>query len=161
MSQPRLRITDAKITGYGAFYSTQTQLAAAVDTPYAVTCNVTSMSDGNVRVVDGHKFYIDNDGPYNMQFSLQLESTNSSTQTVDVWVKYNGVDYPWSNTKINVIKGPNVAAWNIFGQSISGGYVELMWSASSTDISIRSYPADSTHPAAPSAIITFNRINEI
>lgn len=156
-----LHITDAKINGYGAFYSTQTQTAAAINTAYPVTCDVTSMSDGNIRVIDGHKFYIDNDGPYNMQFSLQFESTNSSTQTVDVWVRYNGQNYPWSNTKVNVIKGPNVAAWNIFGESVAGGYVELMWAVSSTDVSIKAYPADEVHPAVPSAIITFNRLNEV
>lgn len=156
-----LHITDAKITGYGAYYSTQTQTAAAIDTPYPVYFDVNSMNDGNLRLVDGHKFYIDNNGPYNMSFSLQVESTNSSTQTIDVWVRYNGENYPWSNTKVNVIKGPNVAAWNIFGESIAGGYVELMWSTSSTDVSIKMYPATATHPAVPSAIITFNRLNEV
>ena len=156
-----VHITDAKITGYASYYSTQTQTAAAINTAYPVNFDQNPMNDGNIRLVDGNKFYIDNDGPYNMSFSLQLESSNNSTQTVDVWVKYNGENYPWSNTKVNVIKGPNVAAWNIFGESIAGGYVQLMWSSSSTDVSIKQYDANSIHPAVPSAIITFNRLNEV
>lgn len=161
MSQPRIRITDAKILGYANLLSTTTQTAEAINTAYPVTIQTTPMNDGSITIVDGSKITFGNSGPYNLSFSLQVESKNNSTQTMDVWIAHNGNNYDWSDTKINVTKGPNVAAWNIFGEAAVGDYVQLMWSTTSTDVSIKAYPANGIHPGSPSAIITINRLNEV
>lgn len=156
-----IRATNGAILGYANFFSKQTQTAELVDTPYPIMLEEMDFGDGSIHVEEGSKIYIENDGPYNMSFSLQIESTNSSTQTVNIWVRYNGVDYPWSNTKINVLNGPNVAAWNIFGEAKGGGYVQLMWSTTSKNVSIKTYPANAIHPAVPSVILTFARLNQV
>lgn len=156
-----IRATNGAILGYANFHSTVTQTAAAIDTPYTINLETTPMGDGSVRLVDNNKIYFDNAGPYNLSFSLQVVSTNSSSQTIDVWVKHNGGNEPWTDTKVNVLKGPNVAAWNIFGVASAGDYIQVMWSTSSTDVSLYAYPATDIHPGSPSAIVTINRLNQV
>lgn len=158
MSQPRIRITDAKILGYANLISTQTQTTTA-GTPTAVKLETTSMMHPSIRLVDQTKIYIDESGPYNLQFSFQIQSTNSSGQHVDIWIRYNGQNYPWSNTRMTVTNGLNVAAWNIFGESIAGGYIELIWMPSSINISLIAIQPNA-YPGIPSAIVTLNRLNE-
>lgn len=158
MSQPRIRITDSKILGYANFISTQTQTTIA-GTPTAVKLETTAMSHPSITLVDQTKIYIANDGPYNLSFSFQVKSTNNSKQSMDVWVRYNGQDYPWSNTRVDVNNGLSVAAWNIFGEAVGGGYVELIWEPSASDISLLAVQPN-THPGIPSAIVTVNRLNE-
>lgn len=158
MSQPRIRITDAKILGYANMISTQTQTTLP-NTPTAVKMEATSMMHPSITLIDETKIYIANDGPYNLQFSFQVQSTTSSEHHIDVWIRYNGQDYPWSNTRMSVTKGMNVAAWNIFGEAIGGGYVELMWMPSDSDISLVAIPPNA-HPGIPSVIVTVSRLNE-
>ena len=156
-----IRATSGAILGYANYISTQTQTAATINTAHPVRLESTAMNSGTVRLVDGTKIYFDNAGPYNLSFSLQVASTNSSTQTIDVWVNHNGSPEPWTNTKINVLHGPNVAAWNIFGVASAGDYIQVMWAASSTDVSLYAYPATDIHPGSPSAIVTINRLNQV
>lgn len=154
-----LHITDAKILGYANMLSKQTQTAAA-GVATAVRLEATTMMHPSITLVDQTKIYIANNGPYNLSFSFQVQSTNSAEQYIDVWIRYNGQDYPWSNTRVSVFKGLSVAAWNIFGEAVGGGYVELIWRPSSSDISLLAVQPTATEPGIPSAIVTVNRLNE-
>jgi hypothetical protein len=155
-----IRITDAKILGYANMLSKQTQTTGAlVATP--VRLEATTMMHPSITLVDQTKIYIANDGPYNLSFSLQVQSTNSSYQYIDIWIRYNGQDYPWSNTRVGVGNGLSVASWNIFGEAAGGGYVELIWRPSSNDISLLAVQPTANEPGIPSAIVTVNRLNEV
>lgn len=147
------------ILGYANFLSTQTQTSTA-GTPTAVSLETTPMIHPSIRLVNQTKIYIDNDGPYNLSFSFQVKSTNASKQSIDVWIRYNGQDYPWSNTRVDVNNGLSVAAWNIFGEAVGGGYVELIWKPSSSDISLLAVQPNA-EPGIPSAIVTVNRLNQV
>ena len=123
--------------GYANFISKQTQTTT---TGNAVPVNLeTDIVHPSIRLVDNNKIYIDNDGPYNLQFSFQVVSTNASTQSIEVWIRYNGVDYPWSNTRVDVNKGASVAAWNIFGEASGDGYVQIMWRPTSWELLRKPY----------------------
>lgn len=159
MTQPKIQVTDAKILGYANFISTETQTAIP-NTPTAIRMEVTPIKHPSITLVDQTKIYISNDGPYNLQFSFQIQSSTNSEHHIDVWIRYNGQDYPWTNTRMSVTKGMNVAAWNIFGEAVGGGYVELIWLASDSDISIVAVPPND-HPGIPSVIVTLNRLNEV
>lgn len=155
-----IRITDAKILGYANMISKETQTTGVlVATP--VRLEATTMMHPSITLVDQTKIYIANDGPYNLSFSLQVQSSDSSEQYVDIWIRYNGQDYPWSNTRVNVTKGLSVAAWNIFGEAVGGGYVELIWRPSNSGISLLAVQPTAQEPGIPSAIVTLNRLNEV
>jgi hypothetical protein len=153
-----IRVNDAKILGYANLISKETQTTTA-NTATAVRLETTSMMHPAIRLVDQTKIYIDNNGPYNLQFSFQVVSKNNSSQSIEVWLRYNGADYPWSNTRVSVSNGSSVAAWNIFGESIAGGYVEIMWRPTSGDISLYAEQPTTGHPGIPSAIVTLQRLH--
>lgn len=147
------------ILGYANLISKQTQ-TTTVNTPIAVKLETTEMMHPSITLVDQTKVYISNDGPYNLQFSFQVQSNNSAGQHIDIWIRYNGQDYPWSNTRLTVTNGMNVAAWNIFGEAVGGGYVEIIWMPSSSGISLVAVQPNA-HPGIPSAIVTIQRLNHV
>jgi hypothetical protein len=145
---------------YGSFYDTTTQTQATINTPQAISLNTVDFAS-NMSIVDGSKITISNVGTYNLQWSGQFSNTDSSDHDVRVWLRYNGVDYPNSNSIVTIparhgsINGHIITAWNWLGKSQApGDYVQIMWSTDSTAVSLQSYPADAVSPAVPSAIVT-------
>lgn len=141
---------------YGTFLDTTSQTAASPDTPYAITYNTQDMKAGVSLGTPASRIYVDRDGAYNFQFSLQLESTDASAKTLYVWPRVNGVDVPNSATKLT-LKGATeqyVAAWNFVLRMGVGDYFELMWATTDTNIALRANTATAFCPAIPSVIMT-------
>jgi hypothetical protein len=155
--------TPTPIGYYGAFQDSTRQIAAAINTPYAVKLNTTDLSDGITIVNNGSgdptRITIANTGVYNIQFSLQLEkSGGSGNMTADIWLRKNGVDVPSTTGKVvltgSVNASPVIAAWNYVLDVVGGSYYELMWAVSNIHVEIFSEVATPPHPATPSAILT-------
>jgi hypothetical protein len=145
---------------YGSFYDTSTQTNSPANTAHVMTIN--SM-DGhnNITIVDGSKIKVTNSGIYNIQFSAQLDKTDSGSDDVDIWLRQNGVDVPWSNTQVTM-QGNNcklVAAWNWMLPMSAGDYAQLVWSSADADMRILAQGAQTspTRPAIPSLIVTVQR----
>jgi hypothetical protein len=49
-----------------------------------------------------------------------------------------------------------MAAWNYFVTVAAGDYIQLVWAATSTNISMVFEAANALHPATPSIILTAN-----
>lgn len=114
------------------------------------------------------KIYVDSAGAYNIQFSLQLSNTNTSSEyETDIWFKYNGADLPNSNSVVTVpkkhsgVNGQTIIALNYFLEMKDGDYFELAWHAHGSTVFIETIPAGTTptRPAAPSAILTVNYVS--
>ena len=141
---------------YGTFYDTTDQTAAAINTAYAITFNNTDLSAGVYLGTPTSRIYVDRNGAYNFQFSLQLSSTNATAKSIYIWPRINGVDVPDSATRITM-KGSNeeyVAAWNFVLRMNAGDYFQLMWATSNTNVQILADPATAFCPAIPSVIMT-------
>lgn len=149
-------LVPAKVPRYGTFYDTTTQTAAAINTAYPVTLNATDLSFG-VRIGSPtSRVYVDSDGVYNFQFSMQLDKTSGGVGLFYLWARINGVDQANSATQIR-IQGNNaesVAAWNFVYKMAAGDYFELVWSTDTVDITIQAFAAASPVPAIPSVILT-------
>lgn len=152
---------------HGAFYDTTVQTAASTTTAYVVTLNSTSFSSG-VSLVNGSKMRVDQEGIYNLQFSIQLNNTGTAPHDMDVWVRQNGVDIPNSNSRFGLParKGTSdpfhiLAALNIFADMKEGDYLELVWCTSNTSANITGYVAGTspTRPAIPSVITTLSFVS--
>lgn len=155
--------TPTPIGYYGAFQDSTRQIAAAINTPYAVKLNTTDLSDGITIVNNGSgdptRITIANTGVYNIQFSLQLEkSGGSGNMTADIWLRKNGVDVPSTTGKVvltgSVNASPVIAAWNYVLDVVGGSYYELMWAVSNIHVEIFAEAATPPHPATPSVILT-------
>jgi hypothetical protein len=140
----------------GAFYDTTTQTAAAINTAYAITFDSTSLTQGVSIGTPTSRVYVDRTGSYNIQFSLQLVSTNAASKDVYIWADVNGTSVPESATKLTMSGSSNayVAAWNFVIRMSAGDYFRLMWSTSNTNVQIARIAASAPAPAIPSVILT-------
>ena len=140
----------------GAFYDTTTQSAAVINTAYAITLNNTSLTQGVSIGTPTSRVYVNRTGSYNIQFSLQLVSTNAASKDVYIWADVNGTSVPESATKLTMSGSSNayVAAWNFVIRMSAGDYFRLMWSTSNTNVQIARIAASAPVPAIPSVILT-------
>jgi len=141
---------------YGVFHSTQIQTAAAINTAYPMTLNVTDLSFGVYTGTPNSRVYIDTEGIYNFQFSAQLAKTTGGVALFYIWARLNGIDIPDSATKIRIQgnNGETVGAWNFVLELKAGDYFELVWSTDDLNCQIFASAASSPVPAIPSVILT-------
>ena len=151
---------------FGAFQDSTDQTIASTTTAYAVTLNTTDYSNG-VTISNSSRINFKNAGTYNIQFSLQLQNSDVQIHDVDIWFRKNGTDVAASNSQYSVpnkhgsVNGHLIAALNYFIELAANDYMEIMWSATSTSVSIEQIPAQTspTRPATPSAIVTANCVS--
>lgn len=148
---------------YGSFYDTTIQTNPTASTPNKMLINST-YTNKNVSVVSGN-VYVDYDGLYNIQFSAQVEKTDSGVDNVDIWLRYNGVDVDWTNTRVNLTGNgaKQIAAWNFYQAMTASSYFTIMWS--SADLNVRLYSegtqSNPNRPSIPSVILTVDKISSI
>ena len=155
-------------TPFGSFCSTQDQTAANTTTAYAMTLNTTEVANG-VSVANNSRITVDHPGVYNLQFSTQFINTDSAEQDVSVWFRKNGTDIVRSNSEFTVhnrhgsVDGRLIAALNLFVEMNTNDYVEIMWRATSTTVSIQHLAAQTTptRPETPSVIATLSYVSEL
>jgi len=147
---------------YGAFYSEDDQTAAATNTAYAMTLDVTSEASG-VSIVSNSRITFAYAGTYNVQFSAQFHNTggSGSGNTVNIWLSKNGTNVVESDTRLTVPSNAPyvVAAWNWVISLAANDYLEIIWSTDNTAIQMEAEPAGGIHPSIPSLIVTAQQIN--
>lgn len=151
------------ILHYGSFSDTTLQVAASINTAYAMTFNTTDSSNGVSIGSPTSRLVVDNQGVYNVQFSAQLDSLSGGTVNVYIWLRKNGTNVPNTASTI-AIQGTaarTVAAWNFIIQLEPTNYVELMWATDSTNARILAASATSVWPAIPSVICTITQVNNL
>ncbi len=141
---------------YGSFYSTQDQTNAASVNKF--TYNVTDLSNG-VSIVSNSRITIANAGVYDIQFSAQLDKSDSGDDIVQIWLQKNGQNIANTNTEVVLMgnNAKNVAAWNWFVQANAGDYFEVAWYSPDSAV-FANYVAAGTRPAIPSIILTVNQV---
>ena len=149
---------------FGAWRSTQNQTAEEADTPYAVTLNQPDVTGHGIEVVDSTKITVDADGIYELSASLQLSNDSGTIYDVKIWVRINGVDFPYSARVVYVPAqhagdhGHATLGASYFFPLKAGQYAEVIWQTPSTDVSLEIKAADGG-PAVPSVFLTMARIS--
>jgi len=152
---------------YGAFQDSTDQAAASTTVAYPMTFNTTDYSNG-IYLSNSSRLNVRNAGVYNLQFSAQLENQDNAQHDVDIWFRKNGTNIANSNSKFTVparksasIFGHVIAALNYFIELAANDYVEIVWKAENTALSIEQTPAQTspTRPATPSVIATMQAIS--
>jgi len=154
-------IAHALTPDYGSFYDTQIQNSAGIN--LANTMKFRNEAEAhNVSIVSDSRITVAYAGVYNIQFSAQLDKTDSGEDHVDIWLRYNGNDVPWSNTRLTMAKNniKLVAAWNFVMTMDAGSYAEIVWL--SDDATMRLYAETESltapiKPGIPSVILTVTR----
>jgi hypothetical protein len=152
---------------YGAFSSNQDQTTTA-NTATLMTLNTTDFS--NDVSISSSKITVVNAGIYNLQFSVQLESSNNAPQDVFIWLKQNGTDIAGSTGKVGMParKSPgdpfhNIIGWNYFVSMAANDYIEIYWSTTNADVTIQFYAASGspTKPATQSVVATLSFVSAL
>jgi hypothetical protein len=146
--------------GYYAMYQDNvTQTIAVINTGYPIKFRTLDLSNG-VTVVSDSRITFANTGIYNLQFSVQLQNSTNQEQDVTIWLRKNGVDVAGSSGFVAVIAkhagddGHALPSWNYLLNVVAGEYYELVWSATSTSVTMQYYPGGSPPPSSASAIFT-------
>ena len=153
---------------FGAWSSDSDQTASSTTAAYAITYDVTDISD-SVYLVGTSKLTVTHPGVYNLQFSIQFTNTDTQIHDVDVWVAINGSNVSNTNSRFSVpnshggTNGNLIAALNVFLSMQPGDYVELYWATNNTGVRIEHIAAASspTRPATPSVIATMSFVSSI
>jgi hypothetical protein len=150
---------------YGSFYSTQTQTNVA-GTARSMSLNITDITNGVSISGSTNPFntYIktQNAGVYDIQFSAQVDKTDSGTDEIWIWIRKNGTDLSDSATSIQLVgNGAHyVAAWNFFVNAAAGDYFQLMWYSPDANVRLHAESAFGVVPGIPSLIVTANRVDQ-
>ncbi len=151
---------------YLAVQDSTNQTAASTTVAYAMTFNTTDYSLG-ASLSNSSRLNVSYSGLYNLQFSAQFVSSDSSIHDIDVWFRKNGTNIPNSNSRYSVpnkhgsINGHLITALNFFIALEKNDYVEIMWKTDNTGISLETLPAGTspTRPAIPSVIATLSYLS--
>jgi hypothetical protein len=146
--------------------STVDQDLTSTTTEELLTYDMVALSNG-IRVVDNTKIFVPCSGLYLVTFRLQVSNRGNATQEVEVWAKDTGVNYPNSRTRFDIAARKDSSTWAHVVPTVTGiftvndpsvNYLEIAWWASSTDVFLETYAADTTptRPAISSVILTIN-----
>ena len=151
---------------YGAFSSDQDQTAVA-NTATLMTLNTTDFANG-VSIATS-KITVATAGIYNLQFSAQLQNTDTAFQDAYIWLRQNGVDISGSTGFVSVpnrhagTDGHTIIGWNYFISMAANDYVEIYWSIPSTTVSIQHIAASGapTKPSTQSVVATMSFVSAL
>ena len=153
---------------FGAWSSDSDQAAVSTTAAYAITYDVTDVSD-SVYLSNASRLNVTYSGVYNLQFSIQFNNTDTQIHDVDVWAAINGANVSNSNSVFSVpnshggVDGHLIAALNLFLPMQAGDYVEMYWHTSDIAVTIEHLAAGTspTRPATPSVIATMAFVSSI
>lgn len=159
---------------YGQFQSQTDQTIAALDVAYAVTYDQSDFL-GGVTLSSGSRLTVPNEGVYAVTFSIQFKNTTNDLQDIDIWMRKNGTDIPDTNSQFSIparksTGNPShlIATTTIMVELAANDYIQLMWHATSTSVTLEHFPAVTYSagvtpaiPATPSAIVQVEFVSEI
>lgn len=153
---------------YGSFSSSVSQSTTA-NTDTVVTLNTTDYSNA-VSVQTTTKMTVTRPGIYRVQYSAQLQNTDTDGQDVSIWLRKNGTDVASSNSVFGMPsrKSPSEPAHTLGSFTyilslLALEYIELVWSPTDAAASMTAYAAGTgpTIPATPSVIATMTFVSAL
>jgi len=139
-------------------YSTATQTNTGGGTaPVAMRFETISAAN-EITIVNNTRITPSHTSEYNIQFSAQIDKTDSNADDIDIWFAINGTAVPFSNTRLTLPtnNAKTVGSWNFITPLASTEYLEIYWY--SADVDMRLYAegpqTNPTRPGIPSVILT-------
>ena len=146
---------------YAAFYTDTTHSAASTSTAYAITWENTAIAvDIDIDDAVTSRIVFEHGGTYQVDFSCELLSSNSSSKTIYIWPRINGTDISNSTivTSISANGTRLVTSRSGIFEVDDGDYLEAMFAVTNTALSIDGSAATAFSPSSPSATIVLTEI---
>ena len=116
------------------------------------------------------KLVFDHTGQYFVSLRCQGVNEDNTVHEMELWAKDSGVNYPYSNTRYDVLVRKNATTWGHVVADISGiftvtdpanSYLEMAWWSDSLLVYLESAAANTspTRPAIASVILTVSMLS--
>jgi hypothetical protein len=161
---------------YGSFYDTGSYPITSTTEAYSASLGTTYISNGvyiSGSNGDKTKVYFTNAGVYNYQFSAQFSNNSGQNEIVNIWIRKgndggSSSDIAYTNSQFVIPQktggadGELITSLNYYINAATGDYVQLMYQAESTTVTLKTNPANTTPttPVSPCLIVTANRIDQ-
>ncbi len=157
-----VRPTIQQMQYYGEFTKTTDQTPAVINTAYAVTFDNTEISNGVVIGSPTSRLVVPQSGLYQFDATIQLSSGNSSSKNVWVWMRKNGIDLTNSArlVTLDINNGYVPIAISETTSMAANDYVELMFAASDTAITLDTVASTAFAPAAPAVVMSVTQVQQ-
>jgi hypothetical protein len=157
-----VRPTIEQMKYYGVFAKTTTATPAVINTAYALTFDSTQISNGVTIGTTTSHIIVPQSGLYNFAAVLQFTSSSASQKNAWVWFRKNGVDIPNSAKLVtSALNGGYITQSRNLPISLNANeYVEIMYAADSTAISVSTVASTAFAPAAPAVTLEVTQVQQ-
>ena len=151
---------------YGNFYDTAKQ-TTPIATASVVKFNFMNFAN-NIAITNNTsglptRITVNNEGLYNVKYTLQFIKTDAANDEVSVWIRRNSSAYPNTNNTYTIIGLgiKNTVSNSFFVQLGNDDYVEIYYSLKNINTSLAGANPQSSpsRPATPAATVSMQRIN--
>ncbi len=146
----------------GQFESHVDQSAASANVAYVAQMNNAADFNTGITIASSTNVTVAASGIYSINASIQFANSDTTNHTSTFWFRKDGTNIPNSASIISVPKvadgGKTLAQVTIFESMTVSSYVQLVWSASNTAVTLDYTSATATAPEVPSVIFNMQRI---
>lgn len=157
-----VRPTIQQMQYYGVFAKTSDQTPAVINTAYAITFDSLRIGNGVVIGTPTSRIVVPASGLYQFVATIQLSSGSSSTKNIWIWFRKNGVDVANSARIVtsNLNNGYTPASITEAISLNANEYVELVFAADDTNVTIDSVASTAFAPAAPAVVLEVTQVQQ-
>ena len=147
---------------YGEFVKTTDQTPALTNTAYALTFDSALTAEGISIGSPASRIVVSQSGLYHFNVTVQITSSNSSDKNVWVWFRKNGADIPSTAriVTININTGYVPMPLSEFFSLAANDYIEVMFAAGNTAITVDNVAATAFAPAAPAVVLAVTQVQQ-
>lgn len=125
-----------------------------------------------IKGTNDEEIHFSKPGQYLVSFSLQVTNRDNQDHLFEVWVGFNGQNYPMSNTRYDVPQRKSATEWGHIVPSITGiftvtdpenEYLTINWWSDSLLVFLEYYAAQSSpdRPEIPPVIMAINFVSRL
>lgn len=148
---------------YGEFTKTDSQSPAVINTAYPLLFTNTEIANGVSIGGTTSQIIIAQAGLYNIACSVQITSNNAAQKSIWVWLRKNGTTNFTNSARVASITlngGYLVVTLNEVASFLAGDFIEVMYAANNTNVSIATIAATAFAPAAPAVILAVTQTEQ-
>jgi hypothetical protein len=148
---------------YGEFTKLDSQSPAVINTAYPLLFTNTEIANGVSIGGTTSQIIIAQAGLYNIACSVQITSNNAAQKSIWVWLRKNGTTNFTNSARVASITlngGYLVVTLNEVASLLAGDFIEVMYAADNTNVSISTVAATAFAPAAPAVILAVTQTEQ-
>jgi len=119
-----------------------------------------------INIANNNNITFEQTGNYMITISPEFYQSSGINKIITFWIRKNGVDVPWSNSRYTISNGQYYASSIVYQVSIENTVtdnVQIMWYSDSTATQIISISGLTlpTRPSIPGVLLNIQKISEI